>query len=197
MGIIRNLKALYRKSIISRIVAQIDAGSSVTVTDLSRQVTLLDALHMLRVAWNNVKGQSVANCFAKAGFVTPATPVEEESLDPPDGMTFSQFECFVDMDNTVECVGELTDQDICDPILNAEGGSARESDDEEDLSETRPMPNQRDTVQAMHVVRLYLENCGADLQWFYTLEGQVLQLASTTWSQTLIKDFSPLPSPEY
>lgn len=56
MGIIRNLKALYRKSIISRIVAQIDAGISVTVTDLSRQVSLLDALHMLKVAWDNVKG---------------------------------------------------------------------------------------------------------------------------------------------
>lgn len=132
--------------------------------------------------------------------MTPATSVEQESLDPPDGMTCGQFECYVDMDKTLECVGELTDQDICDPIVNAEGDSAHaqhESEDEEDLSETHPMPNQRDAVQAMHVVRLYLEKGGADLQRFYALEGQVLHLASTTWSQTLIKDFFSLPSPEY
>ena len=70
---------------ISRIISHIDCGSSVTVTKLSRKVTLLDALHMLKVAWDNVKRESVANSSAKAGFVTPVTPIEQESLDPPDG----------------------------------------------------------------------------------------------------------------
>ena len=49
------------------------------VTELSRKVTLLDALHMLKVAWDNVKRESVANCFAKAGFVTPVTPDEKKN----------------------------------------------------------------------------------------------------------------------
>ena len=42
MGIIRNLKALYRKSMISRIVSHLE----ITVTQLTRQVNILDAMHM-------------------------------------------------------------------------------------------------------------------------------------------------------
>ena len=187
MGIIRNLKALYRKSMICRIITHIDCGSSVTVTELSRKVTLLDALHMLKVAWDNVKRESDANCFAKAGFVTPVTPGEQESLGPPDGLTCSEFESYVDMDKTLECVGELTDEDICGHILNAEGDTThtqQESEDEEDESGTDPVTNQREALQAMRVVTLYLEKCGTEMHQFYELEGQLLYLATTRCSQT-------------
>ena len=55
MGIIRNVKAIYRKNIISRIVTEIDAGSSITVSQLAKSITLLDAMHMLKASWQNVK----------------------------------------------------------------------------------------------------------------------------------------------
>ena len=47
------------------------------------------------------------------------------------------------MDKTLECVGELTEEDICGPILNAEGDTAhtqQESEDVEDKSGTDPVP---------------------------------------------------------
>ena len=50
MGIIHSLKALYRKSMISRIVSHLDSDTSITVTQLTRQVNILDAMHMLKVA---------------------------------------------------------------------------------------------------------------------------------------------------
>ena len=40
MGIIRHLKALYQKSMISRIVSHLDGEASITVTQLSRQVNM-------------------------------------------------------------------------------------------------------------------------------------------------------------
>ena len=54
-GIIHNLKALYRKSMISRIVSHLDSEASITVTctRLSRQMNVLDAMHMLKVAWSD------------------------------------------------------------------------------------------------------------------------------------------------
>ena len=55
MGIVHNLKALYSKNMISRIVTHIDAGSKVAVSQLTRRVTLLDAMHMLKVAWQKCK----------------------------------------------------------------------------------------------------------------------------------------------
>ena len=64
----------------------LDGEASITVTQLTRQVSILDAMHMLKVAWSDAKQVSVTNCFAKAGFITPTTPVEEEALNPPDGI---------------------------------------------------------------------------------------------------------------
>ena len=81
------------------------------------------------------------------------------------------------MDKTLECVGELTDEDFCSPILNAEGDTAhtqQESEDEEDESGTDPMPNRREALQSMRVVRLYLEKCVAEMHQFYEFEGQLL-----------------------
>ena len=117
MGIIRSLKALYRKCMISRSISHLDSDTSITVTQLTRQVNILDAIHLLKVAWSGVKQESVTNCFAKAGFVTPITPVEEEALDPPDGMSSSEFKTYVDFDVSLECHGQLTEEDICAQIL--------------------------------------------------------------------------------
>ena len=79
MGLIRNLKALYRKNVVTRLISRIDSGCSVTVSQLAKE---LDAMHMLKAAWQNVKQVSIVNCFAKAGFV-PETPPMEEDLDDP------------------------------------------------------------------------------------------------------------------
>ena len=49
MGIIRNLKAMYRRSIVSRIISVIDTGSPITVSQLGKNISLLDAMHMLKV----------------------------------------------------------------------------------------------------------------------------------------------------
>ena len=69
MGIIHTLKALYRKSMISRILSYLDSDISITETQPTHQMNILDAMHMLKVAWSDVKQESVTNCFAMAGFV--------------------------------------------------------------------------------------------------------------------------------
>ena len=182
MGIIRNLKALYRKSMISRIVSLLDGEATITVTQLSRKVNMLDAMHMLKVAWNDVKPQSISNCFAKAGFVPQTTPVEEEALEPPVGMLSSEFESFVDLDASLECHGQLSEEDICSQITDKNGGTTQpESDDEDDGETSTLLPKRAEAIQAMQTVRGFLEKSGAELKHFYALEKQLyrflLQLA--------------------
>ena len=82
MGIIRNLKALYPKNMVTRLISRIDSGSSVAVSQLAKF-----AMHMLKTAGQNVKQVSIVNCFAKAGFVPETPPMEEDVDDPPPGMT--------------------------------------------------------------------------------------------------------------
>ena len=139
---------------ISRIVSLLDGEATITVTQLSHKVNMLDAMHMLKVVWNDVKPQSISNRFAKAGFVPQTTPVEEEALEPPVGMLSSEFESFVDLDASLECHGQLSEEDICSQITDKNGGTTQpESDDEEDDGETsRLLPQRVEAIQAMQTV---------------------------------------------
>uniref|UniRef100_A0A915DAH7 DDE-1 domain-containing protein n=1 Tax=Ditylenchus dipsaci TaxID=166011 RepID=A0A915DAH7_9BILA len=61
-GIIQNVKVHYRRFLLSERITAIDDN-----TDY--KMDLLKALHFLRRAWSNVKPETIANCFRKAGFV--------------------------------------------------------------------------------------------------------------------------------
>ena len=197
MGIIWNLKALYRKNVISRIITHIDAGSSVTVSQLAKEITLLDAMHMLKAAWQNVKQVSIVNCF---GFVTQTTPVQDEVDDPPPGMTTTEFCAYVDMDVSLSCHGQLSDDEICNSVRETADPETQccESDEEsEPASMSVSCPKACDAIQAMHTMRKFMDSAGADLCYFYKVESQVLQVAALNTSQTSIRDFFSLSSPEY
>ena len=124
-------------------------------------------MHMLKVAWSD---ESVMNCFAKAGFDTPTTPVEEEALDPPDGMLSSEFQAYVDFDMSLECHGQLTEEDIC--AQNCRGMGRHHSRivmmikmDHTSASCSQVLTlKSREAMQAMYTIRHFLEKSGADLQ---------------------------------
>ena len=198
MGIIRNLKAMYRKRIIARIISVIDTGSHMPVSQLIKSISLLDAMHMLKGAWLNVKQTTVVNCFAKAGFV-PSPPEEEEEVDePPAGLTRSEFCSFVDMDSSLECHGLLTDEEICSLVEEPES-QTQSGDEEEEGEMTTParVPRSGEVLQAIGTLRAFLELNKSELTTFYAMEDQVLKLVSSTAKQTSIRDFLALPSPEH
>lgn len=69
-GIIRNLKHLYRKQLLKRLVDAMDANiiqPESSVGDVARTITVLEAIQMLSVAWSGVKETTIRNCFAKSG----------------------------------------------------------------------------------------------------------------------------------
>ena len=113
MGIIRNLKANYRRKIVSRIVTCIDSSSTVTVSSLVKSITLLDSMHMLKVASQDVKESSIVNCFSKAGFITSSSENDDSTKQPPLGLSAEEFSGFLDIDSSLECHGVLSDEDIC------------------------------------------------------------------------------------
>ena len=51
MGIIRNLKANYRRKVVSRVITHIESNCDVTVSSIAKSITILDAMHMLKTAW--------------------------------------------------------------------------------------------------------------------------------------------------
>ena len=70
-GVIKNLKTFYRKELVQMTVAAIEdnlASSSSTATDSSSKFTLLDPIRFVAKSWQQVKGDTIANCFRKGGF---------------------------------------------------------------------------------------------------------------------------------
>jgi len=60
-GIIKNLKVHYRRFLLRRRINAID-------NKVDFEFNLLNALNLLKRAWKEVKQETLANCFRKAGF---------------------------------------------------------------------------------------------------------------------------------
>jgi hypothetical protein len=72
-GIIQNLKMMYRRLVVERVLRAVENGQEID----NGTVTLLDAVRMLQSAWFQVKPETIANCFRHAGFVT--SPVTDDA----------------------------------------------------------------------------------------------------------------------
>ena len=71
-GIIRNFKHYYRKQLVEKVLIAIDSNQARSETpksnaiSIAKKINILDALAMLKLAWENVKPDTIINCF-KAG----------------------------------------------------------------------------------------------------------------------------------
>ncbi|XP_041364109.1 tigger transposable element-derived protein 6-like [Gigantopelta aegis] len=77
-GIIRAFKARYRRHMLRYLVTRIDVVGN--ASDLCKQLTLLDAIHWISQAWNEMKPNMISKCFSVAGF----SPTDESVLEDDD-----------------------------------------------------------------------------------------------------------------
>ena len=79
MGIISNLKCHYRGTMLRRLINFIDDGNDYSTF----KFTLLDAVVLLKQAWEKVEPATIRNCFRKAGFrATDAADESTEEIQP-------------------------------------------------------------------------------------------------------------------
>ena len=182
---IRNLKANYRRKIVQHIVTQIDSGTDMTASTLAKTVTILDCMHMLKTAWEEVKTTSITNCFRKAGFSMCYVPEQTPDIQSPDGLSAKQFQEFINVDDALECHGELTDADI---VASIKQKDEPDSDQEDDHPAPSPVKVSQ-AYQALKSVRLFLEQNGKDLAPYYAIEKILQETASQTLKQQNITDF--------
>lgn len=160
MGIIRNLKVLYRTGVVRKLVEDIDSVS--TATDLARKLTMLDAIHLLSKAWKNVKMITIVNCYRKTGFLPEEVEAEEEIV-VPDGMTREEFYKYIDHDKDLECHRVPSDEEF----IKDESSDIEESNEEEtetgsgDLGDETPT-SINGAKKCMEYIRRFLEENGCD-----------------------------------
>lgn len=171
MGIIKNLKVKYRKLVAMRLMESIENKTTY-------EINVLDAMRMLRKAWADVTQQTVANCFAKAGFQLSmcvnyapddaTTGDDGDEFDEEDDLPLSRllpadvtFDEYAAVDDNVETCEQPTDDDIVAAVTApAEPASAAPSDEEEEEEEgdstSLDLPGRPQAMEALDTLQRYL-----------------------------------------
>ncbi|CAM1304069.1 TIGD6 (predicted) [Pycnogonum litorale] len=133
-GVIRSCKTHYRRRLLKRLIADIEA-------DGDHEISLKDGIDLLSRAWDDVKPETVANCFRKAGFKvaeaddTMPAGDEPSGTEGPDSTAESRsvwdfiarefnlndvgFDDYVAVDENVPTSGELSDAEIAASVSSA------------------------------------------------------------------------------
>ena len=201
-GIIRSLKALYRKKLLAKLISSLDKGEEFSVN-------VLDALHFLRAAWDDVTSTTVTNCFRKAGFMC-----SQESTDADDGDTSAvvsevqqQFQCllqsgigglqnvspeeYITADEEVETVGELTNADIVAQVQSQQNAEDEDEDDDDSVQNDEPMVTVLEAQQCIKKLRCFFEAEEDASKFFSSINDMdcYLDRKRATFRQTKITDF--------
>ncbi|GFN78561.1 tigger transposable element-derived protein 6 [Plakobranchus ocellatus] len=73
-GIINSFKRNYRKAVVQRYLVHIDSGCPATFN-----ISVLEALYLMKKAWDDISTSAIANCFRHAGFYSQEESSETES----------------------------------------------------------------------------------------------------------------------
>ncbi|XP_046608718.1 tigger transposable element-derived protein 6-like [Neodiprion virginianus] len=172
LGIIAALKAKYRKMLVQRAVAALDAGETMP------NLHVLQAMQLTGIAWNQVQSDTIAKCFQNAGVVKAndldASSNEENELEgfeePGDWAQVCaglQFEDFVHYDEDLSTCAVQDDDDIVTEIL------AQDSDgDSDEIDETvKEVPVKFcEALSALEITKRYIMS--------KVIDGKGMQLVS-------------------
>jgi hypothetical protein len=168
-GVIDNLKVHYRKKIVLRQIESIE-------TKQEFQLTVLDALRLLKQAWDCVTATTIMNCFRHAGFLIPADKTQtstdidiNDESDELDEIPLAKLAVldnrivltdFIEFSETVPTTEQLTDDDIITKVLDSRRQHVIDDDDEDDDSEhiEEPTPDLNDVTRALNVCYRFFES---------------------------------------
>ena len=198
-GIIKNLKVHYREGILRKLLASVDKKEVL-------YISVLDALHGLRQAWDLVKPQTIKNCFRHCQFTTDASvPGNDETLSddiaeesmchnlwehlPQSEISLSDF---IQVDDHIMATAPLTDDDIVASVQKGEQEDETEDTDDTDDPLPPPPPSSSDAAAAISTLRAYLETCDGSTKLFTNLseiDRFVLDQHLKVTRQSKISDF--------
>lgn len=111
-GIIRDMKAYYRKEMRRIILLQLeDKIKEVKANDLAKKTSLIDGLYLIAQAWDCVKESTVRNCFKKGGFA-PGQSEEEPSVPVPSDMSEEEFDEWMNIDECFDISCQDSEEEI-------------------------------------------------------------------------------------
>lgn len=184
-GIAFALKTCYRRELCTRILSELDVtqNASFDANEIAKQISLLDALHLLAMSWQLVSEKMIENCFRKAGFYKTNTENSvSEDLElmtneiihrTPDYGSKEKFENWLAVDKAEVATSE-TRQAVTDVDCKLE--EENESSLEEEISEVPPSNSQM--LEALKILRRGVQHRSAVFQKHYEYEQFINELLS-------------------
>lgn len=203
-GVIRSLKAKYRKKIIQRFIRAVDTKKALPKT------SILNAMQLLTSAWNEVTEVTIKNCFKKVGISEnsaeeaineeddPFKDLEEAINDfrerlPDDVPEDFNASVLIDVDDELSTTGSTqSDAEILAEVMG-DAGADKEVDDDVDFYDESPThPSSHEVESAIEILqRLSLfYNDGDELRKLISKADMHAQKAfMAKKKQKTIKDF--------
>ncbi|KAG8226398.1 hypothetical protein J437_LFUL011936 [Ladona fulva] len=190
-GIIKVMKQKYRKLIVQRYLC-ISDQPHFNSSDIKMNV--LDAMHYVVSSWNEVKAETIVNCFHKVGFVNQPIKVSGRQESDDEGWTELQarinqpgnFENFVEVDDGMVTSELLTIEDM----IQSKG--ANSDTEEEDMAPPQSV-KKSEALEAIETLRRFFSaKTGVDDAIFLRLsylEHAVIASGPAPMQQTTIDDF--------
>ena len=159
-GIIENLKRHYKKILLRRRLEAMEEGKEF-------EFSLLDALHIIRRAWEQVSESTIRNCFVKAKFMEEEIQSEPDDVDLleiwealPSEEKMQENEVidlsdFLEADERLETGGSFTLDEIAEEMLSSEEPIESEDVGENEVEDE--IVSLEEAQQAWSTVRKFMQ----------------------------------------
>lgn len=84
--------------------------------NLQKKIDLLEALKLVKLAWDNVTAETISNCFKKAGFIPGIEINTADEIDALYEALGEEIDQLIDIDENMDCFEEFTDEDIIEEV---------------------------------------------------------------------------------
>lgn len=201
LGIIKNFKVKYRTEVVNHVLRQIQENRAVV------PINVLEALHFIKKAWDEVSPRTIQNCFSACGFDVITTDESDTALENPEeveidgwGILSSVFDVdakfneFVEVDCDLPVCFPPTDESIVREVLGREEEDDAGLDNLEDPEIEPPTPpTVQEARQAIDTIRCFLES-SEDIEYdifrkLNEISSVVSKLEKKRLKQMKINDF--------
>uniref|UniRef100_H3BDN3 HTH CENPB-type domain-containing protein n=1 Tax=Latimeria chalumnae TaxID=7897 RepID=H3BDN3_LATCH len=174
-GVIQCFKSCYWKLLLRKIVDCID-------TNMSFQVDILQAMHLVRKAWEQVTDKCITNCFKHAGWIQgspdvviemPVVHITEECNTL--GISESLIDKITEEESHVSTTEGMDDGDIIASIMAKKPQDNESCDDDDDVDCEPMVPSLHEVLKAVDTERSYAQT----LQDTKDLFGLINKLENT------------------
>uniref|UniRef100_A0A8C3XKF6 HTH CENPB-type domain-containing protein n=1 Tax=Chelydra serpentina TaxID=8475 RepID=A0A8C3XKF6_CHESE len=181
-GVIENMKGHYRSKIANRINLALDMDPNADVQTVLKTINLLDCVHLVAEAWQDVKPTTISSCFRKGKCVVPEEDVRDEDIaefdDPlnnvplPVNMDKEDLVAAVAVDEDLLTFREQTDEELLRAAAAARPEkrfcadetyhNAEDKQESEDDFDEVPPPTNSELLKALNTLRHFsqLEGLG-------------------------------------